>query len=228
MLTRIFPRHLVHLSFLLLAAFVFNSCAGRPPAAVTVSTPADYQLDCAGIAKAIGGNNWEMLNKARESLHTSAKNADAVVKTFPFGLLMLMALDVNDAAGTELEMFGERSKLLSDRAAKLGCDSPHAYSVEEAIAEEADERARLPTAGYKVVEVGSGGDDPDGFSVRSNPTKPGVRTEGVRKTNSTQVQATPVIPSRDATTMQELMRAFLRGEIDQQEYAMRRRDLAGP
>ena len=225
MLVHFSPRRLLCLSALLTAAFVFSGCAGRSPVAVTVSSPADYELDCAGIAKAIGGNNWEMLNKARESLHTSSKNTDAVVKTFPFGLLMLMAMDVKDAAGTELQMLDERSKLLSTRAATLDCDSPHAYSIEEAIAEEADERKRLPSAGHKVVEVGSGGDAPDGLSVQSSPTKPSGTAENVQKANSAQVQPTSVKPSRDATSVRELMRAFLSGEINQQEYETRRRSL---
>lgn len=197
-------------------------CAGREPAGIAVTTPADALLDCRGVAKEIGGNNHEMLSRARESLRVSAENASTVVKTFPFGLLMLMALDVKDAAGSELKVHGERSRLLEQLGRNLKCDAPHAYTVEEAMEIEAGERKRLPSAGFRVVEVGSGGDDPE--TPTTVDGQPRARDAGriTSREGSESGGASADNGPRKTTSLRGLMELFLRGDIDQREYNKRR------
>jgi hypothetical protein len=224
-----------------IGALMITGCAGRQPIITSSKDPKDLTLTCAQIASEIGGTNWEMRNKARESLHTSAKNMDAVVKTFPFGLMMLLALDTTDAAGTELEAFGARSRTLEALGQSKNCDSPHALTVAEAIEEEAGERKRLPGAGHNIVEVGTGRDGPDGPDSfgETNTTRTATvqpfrsPSSDVAKPRRDQPSAASSPPSPGATTskrrldLRDLMKMFLSGEITREQYQARRDAIRG-
>jgi hypothetical protein len=182
------------------AVLTLVACAGREPVMVESYQRHDEQMSCAEIDREIGRNNAGIRARVIESSNRTGRNA----MVGAVGILLfwpaLFALDLKDGAGQEMTGLAARNDTLVQYGREKGCDIQMALDVETAKAEYA---ARFDEDGNLK---------PDAGAVTATPS-----TRSVPRPTAVASSRPPVeAGSRDA--LQNLMNAFLNGDIDQAEY----------
>ncbi|WP_420403049.1 hypothetical protein [Nisaea sp.] len=186
------------------AVLTLVACAGREPVMVESYQRHDEQMSCAEIDREIGRNNAAIRARVVESSDRTGRNA----MVGAVGILLfwpaLFALDLKDGAGQEMTGFAARNNTLVQYGRERGCDIQIALDIETAKAEYA---ARF--------------DEDGNFKPDAGEVKAATSDRSALRPTAVAASRSPVDPgSRDA--LQNLMNAFLNGDIDQAEYERRR------
>ena len=168
---------------------------------------------------------------------TNAKNiifgAVGVILFWP----ALFAMNLKDAANTELRAYEVRNNTLGSLANQSDCETEHAYSMSEAIliAENQPNANNAKFAGSDANSAGGNVDVPS--EAKGDDNRPATAAASKQATpvtsSASRRLAAPLAQTASASTqsaanprnLQELMTLFVRGEISQSEYERLRKIL---
>jgi len=189
------------------AVLALVACAGREPVMVESYQRHDEAMTCAEIDREIGHNNAGIRARVVESSNRTGRNA----MIGAVGILLfwpaLFALDLKDGAGKEMVGLAARNQTLLQYARGKNCDVQMPLDIEAAKAE------------YAAQFDEDGNVKPDAGNVTAAP----AYRPAPRPTAATSGRA-PVDPgNRDA--LQNLMSAFLNGDIGEADYKRMRAEL---
>lgn len=229
-------------SLLLVTSLIMVGCAGRDPNVIPVRSSFYGNLNCADLDQQIQVTNAAMLDRAREANSTTNQN----IVFGAVGLLLfwpaLFALDLKDAGGHELNSYEGRNMTLAHLAEQKNCETETAYSAEQAISIVADQEAMsiasasdsadatqedqqsAVSTDSKIAEEKLAASPAHSLGRTPEPGTIAKKPRGHKPTTSIAKAPAPVQSTKTgaASSMKDLMRMFLRGEISQSEYEEQR------
>lgn len=214
-------------------------CAGRTANPVSAYSPHDQVMDCVQIGAEIDRNNKYMLQLGRESIATEHKNIAVGAVSLLLFWPAAFAMDFKGAADTDLQARDERNKVLTGLAAQKGCRVPQPMTMSAALdagAEGMREEAEANEADHARRQGATGGGAWDGSTAYPAPapatkSMPApvvapvmapVMAPAAPTAVSSTAPAAPSAAASPAVGLEDLMRRFLAGEMDQAEYLRQR------
>lgn len=123
-------------------ALALGACAGRTPAPVSLSQPADAASSCDGLAAEIAANNARAISLAQQQSNTNAKNVGAAVVGVLIFPPLLLAMDLSGADGVELQALRARNEHIASLMRQRNCPNIPPASPEAAQSKSIDDKIR--------------------------------------------------------------------------------------
>ena len=123
-------------------ALALAGCAGRTPAPVSLSQPADTTTTCESFAAEIATNNARALALVQQQSNTNVKNVGAAVVGVLIFPPLLLAMDLSGADGVELQALRARNEHIAALMRQRNCKNIPPASPEAAQTKAIDDKIR--------------------------------------------------------------------------------------